>query len=73
MNLYLISQTANTDYDTYDAAVVCAPNEEAAKQIVPSPEVPGAWAAPQQVSAKLIGKAARDIAPGVVLSSFNAG
>ena len=35
MNLYLISQNLNNDYDTYDAAVVCAASEEKARLIHP--------------------------------------
>lgn len=35
MNLYLISQNVNTGYDTYDSAVVCANNEEEARNILP--------------------------------------
>ena len=31
MKLYLISQSKNDDYDTYDSAVVCAESEEEAK------------------------------------------
>lgn len=36
MKLFLISQSVNNDYDTYDSAVVCAEDEEAAKRIDPS-------------------------------------
>lgn len=36
MNLYLISQTINSGYDTYDSAVVIAENEEAARRVCPS-------------------------------------
>ena len=35
MNLYLISQTENEDYDTYDSAVVCAETETQARRIHP--------------------------------------
>ncbi len=35
MNLYLISQNVNGDYDTYDSAVVAAPNEHYAKHMHP--------------------------------------
>lgn len=31
MNLYLVWQTVNNDYDTYDSIVVAAPDEETAK------------------------------------------
>lgn len=36
MNLYIISQDINNDYDTYDSAVVCAEDEEDAREIHPS-------------------------------------
>ncbi len=36
MNLYLITQTQNGGYDTYDSAVVCAPDEDAARHMHPS-------------------------------------
>ena len=35
LNLYLISQTVNDDYDTFDSAVVAARDEEDAKSIHP--------------------------------------
>lgn len=36
MNLYLISQTENNGYDSYDSAVVVAESEEAARKIHPA-------------------------------------
>jgi len=36
MKLYLISQTANEGYDTYDSAIVCASSEDEARKIHPS-------------------------------------
>jgi hypothetical protein len=35
MNLYLISQTFNHDYDTYSSAVVCAETKEEARHTHP--------------------------------------
>jgi hypothetical protein len=35
MKLYLISQDENNDYDTYDSAVVAAPDEDTARNINP--------------------------------------
>lgn len=35
MNLYLISQDANNDYDTYDSAVVAAKSEDHARKAHP--------------------------------------
>lgn len=39
MKLWLISQSVNNGYDTYDSAVVAAPDEQAARRINPSGEV----------------------------------
>jgi len=36
MNLYLISQSVNGGYDTYDSAVVAAKSEDAAQKVSPS-------------------------------------
>ena len=35
MNIYLLTQEENTGYDTYDSAIVAAPNAKAAKKINP--------------------------------------
>ena len=37
LNLYLISQTVNDDYDTFDSAVVAARDDEDARSIHPIP------------------------------------
>lgn len=78
--IYLISQDTNTNYDTYDSAIVCAASQEEARQIHPEgvhqifPEkVGGTWCQPSQVQVEYIGQAAYHIKPGVVLASFNAG
>ena len=36
MKLFLLSQTENRGYDTYDSCVVCAEDEKSAKRITPS-------------------------------------
>jgi hypothetical protein len=36
MNLYLISQSVNNDWDTYDSAVVAAASEDEARLIYPN-------------------------------------
>jgi hypothetical protein len=36
LNLYLISQSVNNNYDTYDSAVVAAASEEEARLIYPT-------------------------------------
>lgn len=84
MNLYLIFQEENIDYDTYNAAVVCAPDEETARNMHPgngiSHEI-DSWSrgfrcwcsSPNQVTVKYIGKANEGIEQCVILASYNAG
>ena len=81
MRLFLISQTENIEYDTYDSAVVCAASEETARQMNPSGRGAMIWgeknwtwcSSPDKVVVKLIGEASPDLAAGVVCASFNAG
>lgn len=85
MNLYLISQTTNDDYDTYDSAVVVAANEEDARHIHPSPHINRfdpdnlfdyhAWAHPKYVTATWLATTNEPTleAGNVICSSFNAG
>lgn len=89
MNLYLLTQTVNDAYDTYDSCVVAAESaEDAAKMLPtdgghytrkPSGEEAGTWvrvywATPEQVTVRLIGVAAEGIKAGdVICASFNAG
>lgn len=83
MKLFLISQTENDDYDTYDSAVVCAPDEDAARLMDPGGKN-GApadfrrgysrWcSAADKVTVQLIGDAAPGLPLGVVCASFRAG
>ena len=80
MNLYLISQTENNTWDTFDSAVVCAPDEETARNIYPGASVGRPWnywgdwaSSPDLVTVQLLGIATEEILPGVVCASFNAG
>jgi len=86
MNLYLISQSSNNNYDTFDAAVVCAPDEETARDMNPHDGEPLDWAARaasgypgswvmerSQVKVQLLGVAKPFSTPGLVLASFCAG
>jgi hypothetical protein len=82
MNLYLISQTENDDWDTFDSAVVAAPDEEIARNMSPSTGGPCDWEnknsymwafKPENVTVKLIGKAIKGTIQGVICSSFRAG
>ena len=82
-NLYLISQKETTEYDTYDAAVVCAKDAESARRTNPSRDEYDAdgicleeyrsWVKNlKSVRVKLL---ATDVKCklGVILSSYNAG
>ena len=78
MNLYKISQTENTGYDTYDSAIVAAPDEKSARETNPNgrifaaADLGNAWvSSPDQVEVELIGTAAPGIQAGVILASFN--
>lgn len=76
MNLYLISQTADCRYDTYDSAVVAAYDEAQARLTHPDGSTEGcvrAWVPPHEVTVQLIGKASPGTQPGVICASFNAG
>lgn len=79
MKLWLISQTENEGYDTYDSAIVVAESVEQARAIHPSKysswnEHYSSWASsPEHVSAVCIGTAQDGIQGPVILASFNAG
>lgn len=82
MNLYLLTQYVNNDYDTYDSCVVAAADEESARRTHPGREKSAwdddyyarkTWARPHEVTVSLIGTAKEGTAAGVVLASFNAG
>jgi hypothetical protein len=83
MKLFLISQTENQGYDTYDSAVVCAPDEDAARMMDPGgingelanfDKKLSSWCtSADNVTVELIGDAAPHVPVGVVCASFNAG
>ncbi len=81
MKLWLISQSVNRNYDTYDSAVVAAETEEAARLTHPH-DIQGVfspkrafrlhlWAAPQDVTVEFLAEYNGDA--GVICASFNAG
>lgn len=88
MKLWLISQTINNDYDTYDSAVVRAETAEQAQKIHPDEKNEGSppdykwwegdtswnsWAYTlNDVKVVELGLSL-DSTPGVVCASFNAG
>lgn len=79
MKLWLISQNENSDYDTYDSAVVAAETEDAARNTHPGgnedwSRTYGSWAKlPAAVMVKMIGEAIEGTEAGVICASFNAG
>ena len=84
MKLFLIEQDQNCDYDSYDSAVVAAPNEDAARTMNPSNGQPmkdedwnknyGSWCnGPEHVKVRYLGEAIDGVELGIVCSSFNAG
>ena len=84
MKLYLLSQTDQNDYDTFDSCVVAAKNEDDARMVHPYdkhfPTVNNwldtnyTWAnKPENVNVTLIGTAIKGTKRGVICSSFNAG
>ena len=78
MKLFLLSQTENSGYDTYDSMVVAAEDEESARMTLPGcasfgTEYPS-WAySPAGVTVAFLGTAKDGTLPGVILASFNAG
>lgn len=84
MKLYLLTQSTSTGYDTFDSAVVRAPDEDTARQIHPRTgeivklsewknRLNYTWAkSPRDVDVELIGTC-RGGKPGVICASFNAG
>jgi hypothetical protein len=88
MNLYLLKQNVNNDYDTYDSVVVAAETEEEAQKIHPNEffrlnhDSPwyetehrySTWAFKlKDVKVTFLGVAKEGIESGVILASFNAG
>jgi hypothetical protein len=79
MNLYLVSQTENCNYDTYDSMVVAAETEEEARNTMPDSftrwgQSYSEWASsPDKVTVLLIGTAVEGTTAGVICSSYNAG
>lgn len=86
MNIYRISQAVNNNYDTYDSAIVVAPDDKVAQRMSPGgdgePMTRKEWAyrhncwasSPSEVTVKYVGVAdAQYDKPAVLLASFNAG
>lgn len=79
MKLFLISQNQRNEYDTYDSAVVAAPDKETAKQMDPRDGMPMDWdssyswcTGPEYVTVEYLGEAFEKV-QGIICASFNAG
>ena len=78
MKLWLLTQTTNTGYDTYDSAVVAADTDADARAIHPTGESNSGekrydWAPSELVTAECLGEAAAGVKRGVYCASFHAG
>jgi hypothetical protein len=80
MNIYLVSQSKNNNYDTYDAFVCVANNAEDAAVMPPRKKILGYglkdyWLkrGDPAIKVKFIGVASPEMKKGVVLASYNAG
>lgn len=85
MKLWLLTQNANNEYDTYDSCVVAAENEDDARTIHPGdyykdttvtdeePKLYDSWTKLSNVTVFLLGDAKEGIKRGAICSSFNAG
>lgn len=69
MKLYLLTQSVNNGYDTYDSCVVAAKSSKHAKTLGPD----NGWVQDRYVTAVCIGTARRGTKQGMICSSFNAG
>ena len=82
MNIYLLEQNVNDDYDTYDSMVVFAPDEHTARQMHPNDPLGyetdsnrryKEWAnSPDQVQVTLLGTS-NNPTQKIILASYNAG
>ena len=75
MNLYLLSQNSNDDFDSYNFCVVCAKDEEDAKTISPDNGVfeenknYGLWVKTKDlIFCEKIGKASIHLKRGVIVA-----
>jgi len=82
MNLWLLKNETVEGYDTFDSAVVAAPDAETARMIHPLYRIDEwdgkagkypCWCDAADVIVQHIGTAALFVATGVVCASFNAG
>ena len=81
MNLYLVSQDENNDYDTFDSFVCFAEDEESARKMHPCQNdylnfIPDNfsdyWTSIDKVKVKFLSKVDDKVEACVILASFNA-
>jgi len=76
MKLFKIWQDVNTDWDTYDSAVVCAKTAKEAQGISPAgtETFSDNWCEKKEsVLVEYLGEAPKGMKKGVIVASFNAG
>lgn len=82
MNLYLLEQNVNDNWDTYDSMIICAADPDEAVELSYRGFVRhyidghGDWIrydCKDRIQVELIGAAVVNLEKGIVLSSFNAG
>lgn len=76
LKLYILTQTINLGYDTYDSMIVCAETPKEAKDITIKKhyrESFSDWATFDDIKCEFIGVAGKEIKKGIILESFNAG
>jgi hypothetical protein len=82
MKLFLLSRIDDGGWDTYDSAVVAAPDEETARNMNPANGDPMDWgsrrhnswcAAPELVEVSYLGEAVETQQQDIICASFNAG
>jgi hypothetical protein len=84
LKLYLVSQTENSDYDTYDSFVIACEHEDVARNTNPQDGcvmtkkdwsyLYSTWCpSPDHVIVTYLGIADASVKHGIVCSSFNAG
>ncbi len=75
MQLWLVTQSIRSSYETFDSAVVAAETEAAAREVpVGDTGDEGSWASPEHVTATLIGCAVEGTKAGAIIcASYNAG
>ena len=73
MKLWLVTRRDNTEWDTYDSAVVAASTRKKAKAIEPEDGDKHGWWRPEDANAEYLGEAKQGTKSGVICASFNAG